>query len=190
MWSLLDTIGAGVIGASIIFMVMSLNLQMNTVSIQITEHNLIQSSYTAAMDIIDYDFHKMGYRASGEIILEADSANLKYLVDLGDNGIIDTVHYSADTIPEDSIGNDIYLYRTVNDDDAENIGLVSDFNLSYFDSLGNKINYGDLVSASNRARIRTVEIIMELTVEEGDTTGYKDVNWRIRVQPKNLLTRI
>jgi hypothetical protein len=190
MWSLLDTIGAGVIGASIIFMVMSLNLQMNNVSVQITEHNMIQSSYTASMDILDYDLHKMGYRAKGEVILKADSAQLKYCVDLGNNGIVDTVYYSAGITEDDSIGNDIYLSRSVNDDDPDNIGIVSDFYLSYFDSLGNKINYTDLAASKYRARIRTIEVLMELTVEEEDTTGYKDVNWRIRVQPKNLLSRI
>ena len=190
MWSLLDTIGAGVIGASIIFMVLSLNMQMNTVSIQISEHNMIQSSYTTTMDILSYDLHKMGYRANGEIVMVADSAKLKYCVDLGDNGFVDTVLYTASTTEEDSIGNAIYLRRVVNNGEEKNIGIVSEFNLSYFDSLGNTINYLDLAMASNRARIRTIEVLMELTVEEEDTTGYKDVNWRVRVQPKNLLTRM
>lgn len=190
MWSLLDTIGAGVIGASIIFMVLSLNMQMNTVSIQISEHNMIQSSYTASIDILSYDLHKMGYRADGEIILKADSANLKYCVDLGDNGIVDTVFYTAGTTEDDSIGNAIYLRRIVNNGDEENIGIVSEFDLSYYDSLGNTINYEDLETASFRRKIRTIEVLLELTVEEEDTTGYKDVNWRVRVQPKNLLTRM
>ena len=61
MWTLLDTIGASIIGASIIFMVLALNLQMNNVSSQITENNLIQSYYTASMDILEYDIYKMGY---------------------------------------------------------------------------------------------------------------------------------
>lgn len=189
MWTLLDTIGASLIGAVIIFMVMALNFQMSNVSSQITENNLIQSYYTASMDILDYDFHKIGYRADGEIIILADSTSLKYCVDLGDNGSVDTVYYSAASISADSIGNDIYIDRKVNGGSAENIGIVSDFNLSYFDSLGNTINYAALGSSTNRAKIRTVEIQLELTVQWEDTTGYKDVNWRVRVQPKNLLSR-
>lgn len=189
MWTILDTIGSSVIGASIIFMVLALNFQMNNVSSKITENNLIQSYYTASMDILDYDIHKMGYRATGEIIILADSASLKYCVDLGDDGSVDTVYYTAATILTDSIGNDIYIDRQVNSGTVENIGIVSDFNLSYYDSLGNTINYAALGSSTNRAKIRTIEIQLELTVQWEDTTGYKDLNWRVRVQPKNLLLR-
>lgn len=189
MWTILDTIGASIIGSSIIFMVLALNLQMNQVSTEITENNLIQSYYTASMDILDYDIHKMGYRADGEIIIIADSTNLKYCVDLEDNGSVDTVHYTAETVTGDSIGNIIYIDRKVNLEEAENIGIVSDFKFSYFDSLSNTINYSDLGSSANRAKIRTVGILLELTVDQGDTSGYKDVNWRVRVHPKNLLSR-
>jgi hypothetical protein len=62
--------------------------------------------------------------------------------------------------------------------------------MTYFDSLGNTLVYEDLESSANRAKIRTIGIQLELTVQDGDVSGYKDVNWRIRIQPKNLLTRI
>jgi hypothetical protein len=125
MWTLLDTIGASVIGSSIIFMVLALNMQLNNVSNQITENNIIQSHYTASMDIIDYDIHKMGYRADGDKVLLSDSTNLKYCVDLGDNGSVDTVYYTAATTVTDSIGNDIYIGRQVNNGATENISIVS-----------------------------------------------------------------
>ena len=189
MWTFLDTIGASVIGASIIFMVLALTLQMNNVSNQITDNNLIQSYYTASMDILEYDIHKMGYRTDGEMIILADSTNLKYCVDLSDSGRVDTVHYTAATTLTDSIGNDIYIGRQVNNGDIENIGIVSAFNMSYYDSLGNTLNYIELSTSANRAKIRTIEIQLELTVQWEDTTGYNDVNWRVRVQPKNLLSR-
>ena len=189
MWTILDTIGASVIGASIIFMVLALNMQMNHVSNQITVNNLIQSHYTTSMEILDYDIHKMGYRVNDDIVLVADSLNLKYCVDLADSGRVDTVFYNAHTSDADSIGNDIYLDRQVNSEDPENVGIVSAFNMSYFDSLGNTINYAALETATNRAKIRTIEIQLELTVQWEDTTGYNDVNWRVRVQPKNLLSR-
>lgn len=190
MWTLFDTIGASIIGSSIIFMVLALNLQMNKVSTEITEHNIIQSHYTASMDILEYDLHKMGYRADGEIILHADSTSLRYLVDLGDDGNVDTVFYMADTSLGDSIGNVIYIDRQINDNYTDNIGIVSEFHMTYFDSLGNTIVYDDLELQANRARIRTIGIQLELTVEDGDASGYKDVNWRLRIQPKNLLARI
>lgn len=189
MWTLLDSIGASLIGGAIIFMVLALIMQMNNISYQIDENNLIQSNYTTTMDIFNYDLHKIGYRVQSNKVIIADSVSLKYCTDLEDDGNVDTVYYTAISTSADSIGNDIYIHRKVNNGNNDNIGIVSDFNLSYYDSLGNTINYSTLISSAGRAKIRTIELSIELTVEEEDTTGYKDINWRVRVQPKNLLSR-
>ena len=188
MWTLLDTIGSSIVGASIMLLVFALILQMNTISGQIESNNLIQSHYTATMEVLNYDLHKIGYQADGEKILFADAESIKYCTDLGNDGSVDTVSYSVATT-SDSTGNTIYLYRQVNDEIKKNIGVLSDFSISYFDSIGNTINYSDLGAASFRYKIRSIEIKLEMTVDEGDDTGFKDLNWRVRIKPKNLLSR-
>jgi hypothetical protein len=177
------------IAGAIMFMVFALIMQMNNISSQIEENNLIQSHYTATMEILSYDLHKIGYKAEGEKILYADADSIKYCVDLKDDGTTDTLSYRAIPVHDESAGNTIWIYRKVNKDKHENIGVVSDFTLSYFDSLGNTINYGDLISTEGRERIRSLEILLEMTVGQKDTTGYNDINWRVRIKPKNLLFR-
>jgi hypothetical protein len=188
MWTLFDTIGSSIVGASIMLLVFALILQMNSISGQIEGNNLIQSHYTATMDVLSYDLYKIGFEAEGEKILLANAENIKYCTDLKNDGSVDTVSYSVSTT-SDSIGNTIYVYRKLNSGVKKNIGVVSDFNLSYFDSLGNTINYSDLSLASFRKKIRSIEIKLEMTVEQEDNTGFRDLNWRVRIKPKNLLSR-
>ncbi len=196
MGQLLELIGASLIGALIMLIGLSLNLQINDSSREIFQSSYNQYSSITAEQVIDYDFYKAGYRETGEKLIQADSSIIKFKADLDDNGTADTVSYylgTKESLTATNNPNDMQLYRKINSQSAGLVSLVTRFLLTYTDSTGNNLTYASLTNPVNRAKVRAIKVYVKCELPEAinnpynpDILSYNPVDWRKTIRPKNL----
>lgn len=195
--TLIDILGSTIIGG-ILFMIL---LRMNDAAVQNTFNNggeyIIQQNLVEVVQLLEYDFRKIGYckvwsripNPSKAIIL-ADSTSIKFLTDLDNNGYVDTLHYYLGPSSELSATpnpNDRLLYRVVNSESAIGANLgVTQFRLTYFNALGNTINFPITVPGE----IHTMQIDLKVENTSGYDNEYSGAFWRqIRLAARNLMNR-
>lgn len=194
---IIDILGATVIGG-----ILMMNLfQINNAAV---ENNytgngelIAQTNLATIVEILELDVRKIGYCADWEkipipteAILSADSTGIKYLTDVDSDGNVDTMHYYLGPTSEllsTPNPRDRLLYRVVNSEVPVGVNLgVTQFNLTFFDVLGNLINFPIAVPGE----IYTMQI--DLTVEDvaAYDEKYSSAFWRqIRLAAKNLRNR-
>lgn len=190
MWSLLDVVGASAIGGMVILMVITINLQMNSLSSEIVENNLVQSRLTSSAEVFKYDLYKIGYRATGSIISVADSTQIQFLADINNDSNVDTVYYYFVPPIQDTSGAAVNpngtLYRLLNNGSAQIAGFATNFTLSYYDSLGQMISYQYLSNQSYRNKIRNLKVDMTASSDYQLNYNYQKTDWSSMIIPKNL----
>jgi len=181
----LDIIGSFVFGSLLLLNVLRMNADMTTQSYKGTLTYGAQNSAVSIAEIVEDDFRKMGLGVSGTAVTLADSAQIRFLADLGADGVIDTLYYYAGSLAEVSATpnpRDRFLYRVVNGGTPQRVGTgVTTFLLSYFDAGGNALNLP--VTLGDIRQIR-----FGFTVESPapyDTT-YARAFMELRLRPKNL----
>jgi hypothetical protein len=195
--TLVDIFGSTIIG-SVLFLIL---LRTNDASVENTYQNggelIIQQNLVDAVQLIEYDFRKIGYCADwtqvpdpSQAILSADSTSISFLSDVDSDSDIDTVKYflgSPDELTVTPNPRDRLLYRVINGAEPRGSNLgITQFELLYFDALGNEIDLPVTVPGE----IYTMQI--NVTVE--NTTGYNNeyttAYWRqIRLAARNLKNR-
>ncbi len=189
MWSLLDTIGASALGGMVIMMVISINLQMNTLSNDIFLNNIIQTNTSETTEILKYDFYKIGFKATGDKVVLADSTEIQFYADIDNNNSVDSIYYFLSQTLVDSglTGNpNYYLYRQANGSTAEIYALLASFNLTYYDSLGQELSYTGLQTQSQRKKIKSIRINMTHSSDYMIDSMYQQTDWTTIIRPKNL----
>jgi hypothetical protein len=189
MWSLLDIIGASALGGVVILLVISLNLQMNSLSTEIILNNLSQSNTSVTTEIVKYDFYKIGYKVSGDKISLADSTEIKFFSDIDDNNTIDTVYYRFSSTNVDSgltKNPNKRLLRKENNNPSDTYALLDQFKISYYDSIGNLLSYSNLTSPIQRKKIRSIGLFMRHSAEAAINSVYQQTDWFTKIRPKNL----
>lgn len=190
MWSILDTLGASLIGGMVLLLVISINLQMNSLSTEIIENNIVQSNLTSSTEDIKYDFYKIGYKVSGSKISIADSNRIKFYADINNDDVIDTLLYSfvEAVIDEDQAETNPngILYRSQNGGTNQLASIATSFNLSYYDSVGQMLSYPSLANQLNRNKIRTIKIDMLLSSNYAVNNTIQKTDWSSTINPKNL----
>lgn len=185
----LDVVGSIIIGGIVILIFANLNLSISVSASENLYSGIMQRGLTSAVDLIEYDMYKIGYRNSGNNIEIADSNEIKFYCDIDNDGVSEEIHYflgDADSFTETSNPNDFLLTREKDEEiPAASIPVV-DFKLTYFDSLGQKIDYTLLSSQSERDKIKTLRIRMKC--ESADMIGdhYEAVEWEKTIRPKNI----
>lgn len=188
MSDLIELLGSIVIGAYIVLIILALNMRMNTSATEFYQDTFNQRSVITAADILDYDFYKIGYKASSAKIVQADSSTIKYASDYDNNGTMDTIsYYLSSTSAMSSTKNprDKLLFRKVNQT-VNTASVVTRFYIQYYDSLLNKFSYASLTNATNRANIRTIRILVKSELADSINTTYSPVEWRKEYRPRNL----
>ncbi len=190
MWSILDTLGASLIGGMVLLMVISINLQMNNLSSEIIEYNIVQSNLTSSTEDIKYDFYKIGYKVNGSKIGIADSNQIKFYADINNDDNIDTLHFSfvkavIDTA-QGSINPNGILYKSINGGNNQIASFSTNFNLSYYDSIGQAISYQSLANQQWRDKIRTIKIELLLSSNYAINNNISKTDWSSTINPKNL----
>jgi len=156
-----------------------------------------QQNLSSIIQVLEYDLRKIGYCADwlkipapNLSILHVDSTELKFLTDLDEDGDMDSLFYYLG--PTSELTNtpnprDRFLYRVANNEAPVGVNLgVIQFNLTYYNSLGNKLDF----PISVPGEVHSMEI--EIAVEDVDAYDqeYSTAYWRqIRLAARNLRNR-
>ncbi|MBI3585848.1 MAG: hypothetical protein HY088_01800 [Ignavibacteriales bacterium] len=189
---MLDLVGSAIIFGILILTVARMQGNLNSTMYQNT-FNL--NTQTAAVNLarqVEHDFTKMGYRVTGQKILSADTNTVSFKGALSYGGTVETVTYSVGTADSASLNpSDYYMQRqTTAGLIKQRFGLIL-FNLSYFDTSGNKMTT-PISGASAFAAIRAINVKFRLESWEpirtlNDTTPYYyAVSWEKLIYPRNL----
>ena len=185
----LDIAGSFVIGGIVILILANLNFSISAAASENLYAGVIQRGLTSATEVIEYDFYKIGYRSAGNKIEIADSNEIKFYSDIDNDGTTDELHYflgNAESFTGTNNPNDFLLSREKNNETPATSIPVVDFKLTYFDSLGQKIDYALLSSQPERDKIKTLRIRMECETADMIEDHYEAVEWEKTMKPKNI----
>jgi hypothetical protein len=165
MQYLLDYLASVILGAALIFIMISANdMAAETHSLyngdMMVQEMLVQTAY-----LLEGELRNMGVGIpeSGQSVLAADTSSICFLYDLDRNGIPDTVRYYVGTT-NDMINTpnelDRPLYRRINSDPPLVVGSVTVFHLRYITRSGDDLTTP--VVSTSLTEIHSVEITMEV----------------------------
>ena len=158
---------------------------------------MAQQNLASIIQVLEYDLRKIGYCADWKkipspnlSILHVDSTKIKFLTDVDEDGNMDSLFYYLG--PTSELTNtpnprDRFLYRVTNNEVPVGVNLgVTQFNLNYFNSLGNKLDF----PISVPGEVHSMEI--NIAVEDVDAYDqkYSTAFWRqVRLAARNLRNR-
>ena len=187
---LLDIVGSFIIAGMVIMMLMAININTTTASSVILFTTIEQKKITDVSELIQYDFYKIGYLIPNEQISVADSIEINFYTDIDNNSSIDTIHYYVgytSDLSYTSNPNDKPLYRQRNYQGSLLAEIpVVDFNLSYYDSIGNSLDYSALTNSAVRDLIKSIKIKITVESDEMYADEYRTSEWKKKISPKNL----
>jgi len=185
----LDLVGSFAIGGLIVLMIINLNLSVSAAATQNLYSNVTQRQVVSSVEVIEHDLYKMGYRVDSDVITKADSNEIIFLTDINNDGVDDKIRYYLDGTssmngtynPDDKI-----LWRALNDESALTSFIVTELNFSYYDSLGQEIDYSYLEDQLYRNEVRTVKVKIETETGELINGEYETIKWEKTIRPKNI----
>ncbi len=200
---MLDILGSTIIGGILMMNLFQINSSAVENNYTGNGELIAQQNLSTIVKVLEYDFRKIGYCADWKkipiptkAIISADSTSIKFLTDVESagggppDGIVDTMHYYLGPTSELLVTanpKDRLLYRVVNSETPVGVNLgVTQFNLTFFDVLGNPISFPIDVPGE----IYTMQI--DITVEDVEAYNeqYSTAFWRqIRLAAKNLRNR-
>ena len=195
MGYLLDILGSVVIAGMIVLILLTVNINTTASSSIILFTTIEQRKIIDVSELIQYDFYKLGYRITDEKISVADSNEIKFYSDIDNDTVIDSIHYYVGDTTDYGVGssnhttnpNDKPLYRQRNWQDSLLAEIpVVDFNLSYYDSLGNSLDYSSLTNSAGRKLIKSIKIKITVESDEMYADEYRASEWKKKISPKNL----
>ncbi|OGU77442.1 MAG: hypothetical protein A2V93_09660 [Ignavibacteria bacterium RBG_16_34_14] len=194
--TIIDILGSMLIGGTLLVILWRLNDATTANTYNYSGELSLQQNLATVATIIEHDFRKIGYCAnwnimpdSGRIFL-ADTSKIKFLTDVQNDGVIDSMYYYLGPTSELNMTEnprDRVLYRVINNETPvkSNLG-VTQFYLIYFNPLGDTIPF----PITEPDEIATMEI--NLTVENTSAYDqqYSSAFWRqIRLVARNLKNR-
>jgi hypothetical protein len=136
--------------------------------------------------VIDYDLSRIGQGVNDptiSIITQADSTDLRYVMDSDSNGALENVRYYLSTAAAASSSpnpNDRFLYRVIDGNSQVLTAGISSFKIKYYDGSGG--------TAATPSDIRTLEVHLEIENEIGYDNQYPKVIWQGKITPPSLVT--
>jgi len=211
--SLIDILGSIIIGGLLLMIL----LRMNETATQNTyEYNgelTVQQNLVSTVQLIEYDFRKIGYCADlSQIdpvrsIIAADTSSIKFVTDLASpgnpmgNGVMDTLHYYVG--PTSDLSRtpnplDRRFYRVVNSEPAKSANLgITEFKILYFDALGDTLacpvgSPGEIQTMQINLKVENPAVFTKRYVYDAGRheSQYTSAFWRqIRLAARNLKNR-
>jgi len=199
MHILIDILGSIIIGGIVLLLHFGLIARMNYVSTDLLLSNSNGGNTVEIAQIIENDFYKIGYRDTTKIVFELAKENaIKFKAATDPDSLPSTFYYFVDTtnqVQGTENPDDRLLYRQIIGTDAEMIGIVRNFNLTYMDSANKTISKDNLLTQPDRDKIKGINIFLRVEssfqVSEDDKTAsgedvYSFVEWKKTFYPKNL----
>jgi hypothetical protein len=195
--TLLDIVGSILVGGVLLMILFRLEATAQETSYDSSQDLIVQQNLTTLIDIIQSDFRKIGYCADytkikdpADVILYADSNEIKFIADLNDTGVLDTVDYY--TGPTSELSNtpnprDRLLYRVINGETPKSSNLgVTEFKLTYQDSFGDTLD----TPVDPPGQIAGIQVDLKVENSEAMNNEYQNAYWRqVRFTSRNLNNR-
>ena len=194
---LLDILGSIIVASILMLSIFRVNNSSTEDLYRGTGNLVAQTNLATVVMILETDFRKIGYCADWqqiptptEAILYADSSSIRYLTDVDNNGIVDTMFYYIDyqkDIPETPNPRDRFLYRVVNSEAPVGVNLgITKFNLDFFNALGTQITF----PIADPREIYSMQIDLAVEDVSAYEEKYQTIFWRqIRMAARNLFNR-
>lgn len=186
MNSLLDILGATIIGGLIIFLIMNLNIFSSQVKFSSDSDLRLQGNAKTFAEVLDNDLRKVGYRCDSTAIISAQSQKFIFYSDIDNNGSVDKVTLAlsdSTKVPQTPNPHDKFLYRIVNGDTSGSPSLgVTNLKFTYYNSVGAATSYPDSI------KFIKAEIWLQSpeTVEFQGKPEYLKTFWEVTVNPRNI----
>jgi hypothetical protein len=190
MQQIIEILGANIIGALILLIGITLNLQINSASRDVFEDTYLLRNSITSFQVMEYDISKAGCNVTGEKIILADSNALKFNADVSNNDVVKTVYYymSSDTAMSTTPNpNDRQLLRKIDDGNPNLVTIITNLKFSYYDSTGSFLTYASLSSSAGRSLIRSIQANVRIETANPVDTIYKPIEWKTIIRPRNLL---
>lgn len=187
--TLIDILGSSMIGGTILLILFRMNdSNVENHFINSGEY-IVQSNLISVVELFEHDLRKIGYCKEWEkipdptiAIIEATKNSITFLTDVAPDtsnpfgdGNVDTLKYWIGLPTDQEVSGtpnprDRMLYRRINSDTplSANLGLTQ-FELTYFDALGNK-----MYSLPSNPPLGIITMQIDITVE--NTAAYGDEN--------------
>ena len=201
MNAMFDVICSAVIGGIVLFMIVGFNSTIVEKAGAQTIEVIAQSNLSEVINILEYDFKKIGYRMSGppdSSIMFADSNKIRFVGDFRNVGSIDTLIYAFDTTTASGKANpkahilkrtSITQGSSTRSTESINLGITR-FKLWYYRAKDT------LLAASPTSRpsqIKSLKVAINIESTEPykqTTMPYLKLNpgvyWERTIKPKNL----
>lgn len=195
--SIFDLIGSVIIGGILLITLIKINDSATRNTYGFTGELVVQENLVTTVEVLEYDFRKIGYCEdpfaipnTKRAILYADSTDITYLTDVDFDGIPDTMRYYLGPTSELSHTpnpNDRMLYQEINGDRAGvNLGITL-FKLKYFGALGEELS---LPRSFPPTGIFSMQIDIRIENTSAYDEEYRYAFWRqIRLASRNLENR-
>jgi hypothetical protein len=195
--SIFDLIGSVVIGGVLLITLIKINDSATRNTYGFTGELVVQENLVTSVEVLEYDFRKIGYCEdpfaipnTKRAILYADSTDITYLTDVDFDGIPDTMRYYLGPLSELSgtpNPNDRMLYQEINGNRAGvNLGITL-FKLKYFGALGEELS---LPRSFPPTGIFSMQIDIRIENTSAYDEEYRYAFWRqIRLASRNLENR-
>lgn len=180
-----DLMGSMLIGSLLMITILAFSNNLSNERCMSNLWVITQESACTLSDVIEYDLSKIGYGTGSKEnnILYADSNAVSFLLDLDNDGSLDSVMYYVSDVSGASgteNPNDVLFYRIVNDDQNAGSALgVTNFRINYYDSTG--------AVTDTLNRIKEIEVIFDIESPLTIDDYYPTVHIRKSVKPKNIL---
>ena len=182
MNTILDILGATIIGGIIFLILLNLNIYSTQIKYTSNTNLKIQGDAETLASIIDYDLRKIGYKYNGTAITEAEPNKLSFYSDFDSSGTISSVTLTiSDSTKVANTSNPHYkiLYLIINNDTlgGPSLGLTK-LNFTYMNALGSKTTVLD--------SIKYVKAEIWLESPDKIDSSYEKTYWEITVNPRNI----
>ncbi len=196
--TIIDIIGSMLVGGLMLIILFRLNNSATSTLYNSNSELIVQQEMVSEVEVLESDFRKIGYCKDWKkipdprkAILYADSNSIKFLTDVNNDGVVDSIYYY--TGPTSELSNtpnkrDRLLYRVVNNNvpKSSNVGITK-FTLKYYDALNNTINQSPVTLP---ALISSIQIDIQFENSEAWDSVYTVAFWRqIKLTARNLSNR-
>ena len=168
--TIIDIIGSVFVGGLLLIILFRLNNSATSTLYNSTSELTVQQAMVSVVQVMESDFRKIGYCKDwtkipnpSKSILYADSNSIKFLTDVNNDGVVDSLYYyigATSALSNTPNKRDRLLYRVVNKDvpRSSNVGITK-FTFKYYDALGNAINESPVTLP---ALIKSIQIDLQI----------------------------